>query len=109
MMSMQTRFLGQVEYLPTFEAMKAYTAERTAEKTGNTAPITHQIALQPNKYRRDQLWICEHYPVFTQGLAGKTEHVLNPGNIPVMQTDRSGQDVKTTGKKRGAKALQNRS
>jgi lipoyl(octanoyl) transferase len=39
----------------------------------------------------DQLWLCEHAPVYTQGLAGKTEHVLNPGDIPVVQTDRGGQ------------------
>ena len=39
----------------------------------------------------DQLWICEHNPVYTQGLAGKPEHILNPGTIPVIQTDRGGQ------------------
>jgi len=39
----------------------------------------------------DQLWICEHFSVYTQGLAGKADHLLNPGNIPVIQTDRGGQ------------------
>ena len=39
----------------------------------------------------DQLWICEHPPVYTQGLAGKAEHVLNPGDIPVVSTNRGGQ------------------
>ncbi len=39
----------------------------------------------------DQLWICEHFPVYTQGLAGKAAHVLNPDTIPVVQTNRGGQ------------------
>jgi lipoyl(octanoyl) transferase len=39
----------------------------------------------------DALWICEHPPVYTQGLAGKADHVLNPGDIPIVQTDRGGQ------------------
>jgi len=39
----------------------------------------------------DALWLCEHTPVYTQGLAGKTDHILNPGAIPVVQTDRGGQ------------------
>ena len=37
------------------------------------------------------LLICEHNPVFTQGLAGKTEHILNAGSIPIVQTNRGGQ------------------
>jgi lipoyl(octanoyl) transferase len=61
-----------VDYLPTFEAMQAFTAERT-EAT------------------EDELWLCEHPPVFTQGLAGKADHLLMPGNIPVVQTNRGGQ------------------
>ncbi len=81
------RHLGQVEYLPTFEAMKQFTAARTP----TTAQNTPQIGLQPNEYGRNQLWICEHPAVYTQGLAGKVEHVLNPGSIPVVQTDRGGQ------------------
>jgi lipoyl(octanoyl) transferase len=39
----------------------------------------------------DELWLCEHPPVFTQGVAGRTEHVRDPGNIPVIATDRGGQ------------------
>ncbi len=39
----------------------------------------------------DQLWLCEHPAVYTQGLAGKTDHVLNPGDIPVVPTNRGGQ------------------
>ena len=69
---MDIRLLGQVEYLPTYEAMQAFTAART--------PVT------PN-----ELWVCEHPPVFTQGLAGQASHLLMPGNIPVVQTNRGGQ------------------
>lgn len=39
----------------------------------------------------DVLWLCEHPPVYTQGVAGKSDHVLAPGDIPVVQTDRGGQ------------------
>ena len=84
---MEVRQLGQVEYLPTFEAMQVFTASRSS----NTAQNTPQIGLQTNECVRDQLWICEHPAVYTQGLAGKVEHILNPGNIPVVQTDRGGQ------------------
>ena len=73
---MQVRQLGLVEYLPTFEAMKPFTAARNTQNTP-------QIDRQPNEYERNQLWICEHLAVYTQGLAGKVEHVLNPGSIPV--------------------------
>lgn len=69
---MDVRFLGQVDYLPTYEAMQTFTAGRTAET--------------PN-----ELWICEHPPVFTQGLAGQAGHLLMPGDIPVVQTNRGGQ------------------
>ena len=69
---MEVRFLGQVDYLPTYEAMQTFTAGRTAET--------------PN-----ELWICEHPPVFTQGLAGQAGHLLMPGAIPVVQTNRGGQ------------------
>lgn len=69
---MQVRVLGQVPYLPTYEAMQAFSAER--------ADDTH-----------DELWLCEHPPVFTQGLAGQAGHVLSPGNVPVVQTNRGGQ------------------
>jgi lipoyl(octanoyl) transferase len=81
--------LGRVEYLPTWAAMKAFTASRPG------APIpaenTSQISPQPTYYVRDQLWICEHPAVYTQGLAGKAAHVLHAGSIPVVQTDRGGQ------------------
>jgi len=79
--------LGQVAYLPTFEAMKAFTASRTSKKVD----FEGEKELFPNEYGCDQLWICEHLPVYTQGLAGKVEHVLNPGSIPVVQADRGGQ------------------
>lgn len=69
---MEVRFLGQVDYLPTYEAMQTFTAGRTAET--------------PN-----ELWICEHPAVFTQGLAGQAGHLLMPGDIPVVQTNRGGQ------------------
>lgn len=82
--AMYIRQLGKVDYLPTFEAMKAFTASRSA---GNL----HEKGLQPNNGRQDQLWICEHPPIYTQGLAGEAHHVLNPGSIPVVQTDRGGQ------------------
>jgi len=69
---MDIRLLGQVDYLPTYEAMQAFTAARTPET--------------PN-----ELWVCEHPPVFTQGLAGQASHLLMPGDIPVVQTNRGGQ------------------
>jgi lipoyl(octanoyl) transferase len=69
---MDTRLLGQVNYLPTYEAMQAFTANRTPDT--------------PN-----ELWLCEHPPVFTQGLAGQASHLLMPGDIPVIQTNRGGQ------------------
>jgi lipoyl(octanoyl) transferase len=61
-----------VDYLPTYEAMQAFTAARQ-DDTAN------------------ELWLCEHPPVFTQGLAGQADHVLMPGSIPVIQTNRGGQ------------------
>jgi lipoyl(octanoyl) transferase len=64
--------LGRVDYMPTYETMQAFTAVRDA----STA---------------DQLWICEHPPVYTQGLAGKADHIFNPQNIPVVATNRGGQ------------------
>ncbi len=69
---MIVRNLGRVDYLPTYEAMQAFTAQRQTDT--------------PN-----ELWMCEHPPVFTQGLAGQADHVLMPGNIPVVQTNRGGQ------------------
>lgn len=69
---MKIVYLGRAEYLPTFEAMKKFNDSRT-EST------------------QDELWIVEHPPVFTQGLAGKPEHLLIQDDIPVVQIDRGGQ------------------
>lgn len=69
---MDIRLLGRVDYLPTYGAMQAFTAARTPETP-------------------DALWLCEHPPVFTQGLAGQASHLLMPGDIPVVQTNRGGQ------------------
>ncbi len=69
---LELRHLGRVDYLPTYAAMQAFTATRTAETP-------------------DELWICEHPAVYTQGLAGKEEHIFSPGEIPVVQTNRGGQ------------------
>ena len=81
---MQTQFLGRVEYLPTYEAMQAYTDKRNLQNND-------EIGLQMVYSLPSVLWICEHSPVFTQGLAGKTEHILNAGDIPIIQTNRGGQ------------------
>jgi lipoyl(octanoyl) transferase len=68
--------LGRVPYEPTMAAMRAFTEARTADTP-------------------DEIWVCEHPPVFTQGLAGKAEHLLlnppGPDHIPVVQTNRGGQ------------------
>lgn len=69
---LEVRRLGMVEYLPTLEAMRRFTAERGAETP-------------------DEIWLLEHPPVFTQGQAGKPEHVLAAGDIPVVQVERGGQ------------------
>jgi len=69
---MLIRQLAQAAYLPTYEAMQTFTAGRNADTP-------------------DELWICEHPPVFTQGLAGQADHLLMPGDIPVIQTNRGGQ------------------
>ncbi len=66
------RNLGLVEYEPTWREMQAFTAARTA-------------------LTRDEIWLLEHPPVFTQGLNGRHEHVLAPGDIPVVHVDRGGQ------------------
>jgi lipoyl(octanoyl) transferase len=83
-MSIETHWLGRVSYLPTYGAMRRYTAARRHASDD-------QIDREPNTHKGDQLWICEHSPVYTQGLAGKSGHILNPGDIPVIQTDRGGQ------------------
>ena len=64
--------LGQLDYQTSWQAMTDFTNQRTPETT-------------------DQLWLVEHPPVFTQGQAGKAEHLLFPGDIPVVQSDRGGQ------------------
>lgn len=66
------RALGRVDYVPTWHAMREFTARRDADTP-------------------DELWIVEHPPVFTLGQAGKREHLLGPTDIPVVATDRGGQ------------------
>lgn len=68
----ELHLLGVRPYLPVWEAMRALTDTRDAETP-------------------DQFWLVEHEPVFTQGRAGKPEHLLMPGDIPVVHTDRGGQ------------------
>ena len=64
--------LGRTQYEPVLQAMQAFTAERDTETL-------------------DELWFTEHESVFTQGQAGKAEHVLASGDIPIVQSDRGGQ------------------
>ena len=66
------RHLGTVEYLPIWRAMEDFTLRRGPDTA-------------------DEIWLLEHPPVFTLGLAGRMEHVLAPGDIPVINTDRGGQ------------------
>lgn len=66
------RQLGRYSYVPVWQAMQKFTDERDT----NTP---------------DEIWVVEHDPVFTQGQAGKEEHLLMPGNIPVVKVDRGGQ------------------
>ena len=63
---------GVLDYATAYDEMRAFTETRDAATP-------------------DQIWLCEHPPVFTQGLAGKAEHVLLPGTIPVVQSNRGGQ------------------
>jgi lipoyl(octanoyl) transferase len=69
---MRTQFLGRRPYAETEAAMRAFTRGRTAST-------------------EDELWLVEHDPVFTQGVAGRAQHVLAAGDIPVVRTDRGGQ------------------
>ncbi|ENQ8055969.1 lipoyl(octanoyl) transferase LipB [Vibrio parahaemolyticus] len=64
--------LGRQDYEPVWKAMHEFTDQRTEETP-------------------DEVWLVEHNPVFTQGQAGKTEHLINTGDIPVVQSDRGGQ------------------
>jgi len=66
------KWLGRVEYEPTWHAMQSFTSQRD-ERT------------------RDEIWLLEHPPVFTLGMNGKPEHVLAAGDIPVINIDRGGQ------------------
>jgi len=65
-------YLGLNEYEPVWRAMQKFTDDR-------------------DQHTCDELWMVEHPAVFTQGQAGKPEHVLNPGDIPIIQVDRGGQ------------------
>lgn len=69
---LEVKRLGRRAYAGVFEAMRDFTDSRGPETV-------------------DELWLVEHDPVFTQGLAGRSEHLLAPGGIPVVQTDRGGQ------------------
>ncbi|HEY1392572.1 MAG TPA: lipoyl(octanoyl) transferase LipB [Methylibium sp.] len=66
------RKLGRVDYAETVAAMRAFTEARDADTP-------------------DEIWLCEHAPVYTQGIAGRAEHVLDAHGIPVVQTNRGGQ------------------
>src|SRR5437016_3563158 len=66
------RDLGLVPYLNVWDEMQTFTINRTDDIP-------------------DEIWLLEHFPVFTQGQAGKAEHILNSGDIPVVQSDRGGQ------------------
>jgi lipoyl(octanoyl) transferase len=66
------RWLGHVDYDPTWRAMRDFTATRTEETP-------------------DELWICEHPPVYTLGQAGRSEHLLVDNGIPLVRIDRGGQ------------------
>ncbi len=69
---MKVSFLGRQDYVPLWKKMQAFTDERD-----DATP--------------DELWFCEHPPVFTLGLNSAREHLLAPGDIPVVQIDRGGQ------------------
>jgi lipoyl(octanoyl) transferase len=66
------KLLGRVDYAETVEAMRRFTEQRTKDTP-------------------DEIWVCEHAPVYTQGVAGRAEHVLDPHGIPVVATNRGGQ------------------
>ncbi len=64
--------LGTKDYRSVWDAMQTFTNDRN-----NATP--------------DEIWLVQHHPVFTQGQAGKPEHIINPGDIPIVQSDRGGQ------------------
>lgn len=71
-MSLLIRHLGQCDYQDCYRQMVEFTQRRSQET-------------------QDEIWFLQHPPVYTLGLAGKTEHLLAPGDIPVIRTDRGGQ------------------
>jgi len=71
-LAVATRRLGRTDYVTTWRAMQAFTTERTADTA-------------------DEIWLTEHNPIYTLGLAGKREHVLRDNGIPVLKVDRGGQ------------------
>lgn len=71
-MMINIRNLGLQPYLTVWDKMKSFTSVR-------------------NESTIDELWLLEHWPVYTQGQAGKAEHILNPNDIPIVQSDRGGQ------------------
>lgn len=70
--SLIIRHLNQQDYIPCWRAMQTFTNERSADS-------------------EDEIWLLQHAPVFTQGQNGKAIHILNAGDIPVIQIDRGGQ------------------
>ena len=68
----QTKYLGIRDYAETWQAMKNFTASRSNSTL-------------------DEIWLLQHFPVYTQGIAGKPEHLLYRNHIPVIHTDRGGQ------------------
>lgn len=70
--TVRVRNLGRTGYGPVFQAMQAFTESRRPDTA-------------------DEIWLTEHDPVFTQGQSGKAEHVLAPGDVPVVRSDRGGQ------------------
>lgn len=69
---LKVRSLGRVPYLETWDAMRSFTDNR-------------------DEHTPDEVWILEHPPVYTQGQAGKPEHILNKNHIPIVESDRGGQ------------------
>ena len=72
------KYLGLQDYSVVFDEMKRFTLDRIEKK-------------QRAEESSDEIWLVQHPPVYTQGQAGKPEHMLNPSAIPIIQTDRGGQ------------------